>query len=140
MAYNPGGEDTLIRSAYITVHAPPTAGFSGTPTVGQTPLTVTFTNSSVDADTYLWEYGDGQTSTTTAITHTHVYTSPGTFTVKLTAFNAYGQNTLTRTNYIAAYAQPQADFTAQPVTGVSPMLVNFTNLSQNATAYLLDLR
>ena len=137
-AYNPGGEDTLIRSAYITVHAPPTAQFSGTPTVGPTPLTVTFTNSSVEADTYLWEYGDGQTSTTTAITHTHLYASPGTYTVKLTAFNAYGQHTQTRTNYIAAYTPPQANFTAQPLTGISPLSVNFTNLSQNATVYLWD--
>jgi len=135
-AYNPGGEDTLIRTAYITVHAPPTAQFSGTPTVGPTPLTVTFTNSSVEADTYLWEYGDGQTSATMAITHTYLYNSPGTYTVKLTAFNAYGQHTQTRTNYIAAYTPPQANFTAQPLTGVSPLSVNFTNLSQNATAYL----
>ena len=135
-AYNPGGEDTLVRSAYITVHTPPTASFSGTPTVGSIPLTVTFTNSSTDANTYVWDYGDGQTSTTTAFTHTHLYVSPGTYTVKLTALSAYGQHTLTRTNYITAYALPQADFTAQPLTGVSPLSVNFTNLSQNATAYL----
>ena len=135
-AYNPGGEDTLIRSTYITVHAPPTASFSGTPTVGQIPLTVTYANSSINADAYVWEYGDGQTSTTTAITHTHVYTAPGTYTVKLTAFNAYGQNTLTHTNYIAAYTPPQAGFTAQPLTGISPLSVTFTNLSQNATMYV----
>lgn len=134
-AYNPGGEDTLIRSAYITVYAPPVAGFTGTPLSGQIPLTVTFTNTSSAADSYAWDYGDGQTSPTTAPTHTHTYAQPGTFAVKLTAFNAHGQNTLTRSSYVTVYALPLADFSASPLTGTSPLTVSFVNQSQNADSF-----
>jgi PKD repeat protein len=44
---------------------------------------VSFTNSSVLADGYVWDFGDGSTSTET--TPTHAWTLPGTYTVTLTA-------------------------------------------------------
>lgn len=49
-----------------------------------TPLPIIFKNNSKDADTYLWEFGDGNTST--EANPTHIYTTSGTFKVKLTAF------------------------------------------------------
>ena len=48
-------------------------------------LTVTFNNTSSNAMTYLWEFGDGQTSTEANPTHT--YAMPGVYDVKLTATN-----------------------------------------------------
>lgn len=45
--------------------------------------TVQFTNESTNALTYLWEFGDTQTST--EVNPTHIYPDYGTFTVKLTA-------------------------------------------------------
>ncbi len=56
-------------------------------------MTVTFTNASKEADTYAWEFGDGQTSTEENPVHT--YAEGGTYTVKLTAKNAGGENTTT---------------------------------------------
>lgn len=47
------------------------------------PCTKTFTNTSKEADTYLWDFGDGNTSTDEDPTHT--YTQPGIYTVILTA-------------------------------------------------------
>ncbi|MES2446055.1 MAG: PKD domain-containing protein [Bacteroidota bacterium] len=49
-----------------------------------TPLPIFFKNNSKDADTYLWEFGDGNTST--EANPTHIYKTSGTFKVKLTAF------------------------------------------------------
>jgi RHS repeat-associated protein len=60
--------------------------------------TVTFTNASTNATSYLWSYGDGITSTTTTTTaHTHVYQWPGTYTAVLTASNPASVATATAT-------------------------------------------
>lgn len=48
-------------------------------------LTTTFNNTSVNALSYLWDFGDGAAST--EINPVHTYSSPGTYTVVLTASN-----------------------------------------------------
>lgn len=52
-------------------------------------LTVTFTNLSTNADSYTWEFGDGQTSTEKNPIHT--YAENGTYNVVLTATNKDGE-------------------------------------------------
>jgi PKD repeat protein len=47
--------------------------------------TVQFINSSIDGDEYLWDFGDGNTSTDVAPIHT--YNQPGNYTVSLTAYD-----------------------------------------------------
>jgi len=66
---------------------PPTADFIYTIDV----LEVTFENLSTGADSYLWDFGDGNTSTEE--NPVHVYTDGGTFTVSLKATNEGGDNT-----------------------------------------------
>jgi len=51
--------------------------------------TIVFTNTSVDADTYVWDFGDGGKSTLTS--PTHIYTLVGTFSVTLTASSKNGE-------------------------------------------------
>jgi len=51
-------------------------------------LTVTFNNTTTLADTYLWEFGDGTTSTEKDPVHT--YATDGIYNVKLTATNING--------------------------------------------------
>lgn len=66
-----------------------TAGLQANPTAtGCVPLTVNFTNSSVNATQYTWHFGDGNTSTAFAPTHT--YTDTGTFQVMLIASDPLG--------------------------------------------------
>lgn len=115
-ATNAYGSNTLTKTGYITVSAPPTnppvAAFTGTPTSGTIPLTVAFTDQSTNTPTsWSWTFGDGGTSTLQ--NPSHVYTTAGTYTVALTATNAYGSNTLTKTGYITASAVTQQcdDFT-----------------------------
>ncbi len=75
--------------------------FTASPVTGTVPLTVTFTNQSTPAGAitaYLWNLGDGYTSTFT--NPVHVYTSAGSFTVTLTAYAGTEQNTLTKMDYI----------------------------------------
>jgi len=52
-------------------------------------LTVTFTNLSQNADSYTWNFGDGQTSTEKSPVHT--YAENGSYTVVLTAANKDGE-------------------------------------------------
>ncbi|MFT4062991.1 MAG: PKD domain-containing protein [Edaphocola sp.] len=52
---------------------------------GCAPYTVSFTNFSLVAQEYLWDFGDGTTSTAAAPTHT--FTTAGHYTVTLYAFN-----------------------------------------------------
>ena len=51
-------------------------------------LLVNFTNASLNADSYSWDFGDGETSTEMSPSHT--YASDGTYNVSLTATNSGG--------------------------------------------------
>ncbi|HOZ30378.1 MAG TPA: M14 family zinc carboxypeptidase, partial [Bacteroidales bacterium] len=90
---------TELKEDYITVYIPgaPVAGFNSDVTTTCTGI-VQFTNTSVDADTYEWDFGDGTEST--EVNPIHTYTENGTFTVSLTAINAYGDNTYSVTDMI----------------------------------------
>jgi PKD repeat protein len=135
-ATNSAGSDSYTRTNYISVNSvtPPVAGFSGTPTTGVRPLSVRFTDSSTNAPTsWLWNFGDGNTTGNTLQNPAHLYVLPGTYTVILTATNAGGSNTLTRTNYITVNEiPPVADFSGTPRSGVEPLTVSFTDLSTNS--------
>jgi PKD repeat protein len=103
----PGGSDTLTRTNYVTVSAPaaPVANFTGTPTSGNAPLTVNFTDLSTGSITgWSWNFGDASGSTLQ--NPSHVYSTPGTYTVALTVTGPGGGNTLTRTNYITVNTPP----------------------------------
>jgi serine protease len=108
-ATNAYGSDSETKIGYITVTNPPTdppvAAFSGTPTSGTVPLTVTFTDASTNTPTsWSWDFGDGGTST---VQHpSHIYATAGTFTVTLTATNAYGSDSEIKTGYITVTAAP----------------------------------
>lgn len=79
---------------------------------GCAPLTVHFTNESVNTLTYLWDFGDGYTSNQVHPTHTYYY--PGTYNVTLYAFSAVGNLTQSVPNQITVFPSPTANFLAYP--------------------------
>ena len=99
---NPGYSDFLSKENYITTAVNPdlVADFVGSPTYGTLPLTVQFTDqSSGNPNSWVWDFGDGQSSTDRNPFHT--YAVPGQFTVGLTVQNAGGSSaTLSRPDYI----------------------------------------
>ena len=120
--------NTLTGSAAVA----PTAAFSGTPTNGNAPLQVNFTDASSGTVTgRSWVFGDGGTSTLASPSHS--YTNAGTFPVSLTVSGPLGSNTLPLANYITVtnvtLVAPIAAFTATPTNGAAPLLVNFTDAS-----------
>jgi len=107
---------------------PPVANFTGTPRTGAIPLAVTFTDISTNNPTsWLWNFGDGNTST--AQNPTNTYVAAGNYSVQLTATNAGGSNTSLQNGYIFAYIPAVANFTANVTTGPNPLTVQFTDLS-----------
>ncbi len=68
---------------YESIHVK--ADFSVDPDNGQAPLEVTFTDKSIRASTYRWEFGDGKDSISTlSDPPPHIYYKPGEYSVKLT--------------------------------------------------------
>jgi len=95
--------------------------------------TVTFTNLNAGVTACTWDFGDGSpTSSSTATTVAHKYTTVGTFTVSLTATDGSGTETLTRNNYVVVYDLVVPSYTYTTGTLTAPVTVNFTNTSINA--------
>jgi PKD repeat protein len=126
--YQPNTNITVTLAA-----TPPVADFSGTPTSGSTPLVVSFTDESTGSrSSWLWNFGDGNTSTAQSPSHT--YSAAGSYDVTLTATNAEGSDTLGRTGYITVTmpplpVPPVAAFSSAPTSGNAPLPVSFTDQS-----------
>ncbi|HLF25275.1 MAG TPA: FG-GAP-like repeat-containing protein [Anaerolineae bacterium] len=71
-----GWSETDFRTPY----EPVVAHFSGAPLVGAVPLTVTFVNTSTGAASFVWNFGDGQSSTLE--NPVHVYTATPSATLR----------------------------------------------------------
>lgn len=101
-----------------------------------TGSTVNFTNTTTNGNFYSWNFGDGNTSTQTS--PSHIYSSPGTYTVTLKAYGAdtscfhQVSKSVTITNDPCAGVTIVADFTY--VTNEKQ--VTFTNTSTGASTYL----
>lgn len=74
-------------SVFVDVLDPPVAEFSASVTSGCAPLSVTFTNTSQNASTFSWNFGDGQSASSNDLSaQNHVFDVPfGAYTVTLTA-------------------------------------------------------
>ncbi|MEW6071374.1 MAG: PKD domain-containing protein [Planctomycetota bacterium] len=119
---------------------PPVAGFTGSPTSGEAPLAVTFTDASTGdgLSSWSWTFGDGGTS---AAQHpVHTYDTPGTYTVSLTVAGTAGTDAFTRESYIAvAEPAPVAGFQGSPLAGEAPLAVSFADESSGTiTSWLWE--
>ncbi|HLF45271.1 MAG TPA: PKD domain-containing protein [Chitinophagaceae bacterium] len=81
IATSPGGcTDTAYHS--IEIFDAANSKINYTPLTGCKPQNVTFTAETNGASSYLWDFGDGETVTTTAPAVTHQYTTFGSFIPK----------------------------------------------------------
>ncbi len=122
----------FLLSRPVSADGSPTADFSATPTSGTEPLTVAFTDLSTSNDgivSWLWDFGDGQTSIEQ--NPSHQYTQDGVYTVTLTVTETDSDSDLeTKADYImVSDTTPAADFSATPTSGTEPLTVAFTDLS-----------
>ena len=150
---NAYGSDTEIKTPCLEVLPPvtapvPTAQFTATTTQGQSPLPVQFTDLSVSTGTtsYQWDINNDGVTDYTAQNPSHTYPAAGNYTVKFTVTNASGSDSEIKTQYIRVSSPvintpPIAQFTASPLQGHSPLVVQFTDqsVSTGTTSYQWDI-
>jgi PKD repeat protein len=87
--------------ATVNLEEKAVADFSASLTNGSAPLVVSFTNHTTPLDpanTYLWDFGDGTTST--EVNPSHTYTAFGTYTVSLSVNGPKGEDIEIKVDYI----------------------------------------
>ncbi|WP_292381737.1 right-handed parallel beta-helix repeat-containing protein [Methanosarcina sp. UBA289] len=138
---NAAGSNTITKTNYIKVSGTssqtPVAAFSASPTSGNTPLNVTFTDSSTGSPTtWSWNFGDGTSATVKNPVHT--YSTAGSYSVTLKVGNSAGNNTTTKSSYIKVTAKnttnatiPVVSFWGSRTSGTAPLTITFTDASTN---------
>jgi PKD repeat protein len=117
---NPSGvvETTVVE---------PVARFTLSPSSPTVNQPVSFADTSTGApSSWLWNFGDQGSST--AQNPEHVYSTAGSYTVRLTVGNAYGMDTTTRVVTVAQN-QPVAQFTLSPSSPSINQPVSFIDTS-----------
>lgn len=130
-ASNGSGSNTITKTNYIVISDKPVVDFSASDTSGCTDFTVQFTDLSNPITgtitNWLWDFGDGNTSTVQNPVHT--YTNIGNYTVTLRVTNSSGCfNVLSKTQYIDIVDGVHANFSNTNSTDCRPpATINFTN-------------
>ncbi|HVE65284.1 MAG TPA: PQQ-dependent sugar dehydrogenase, partial [Thermoanaerobaculia bacterium] len=133
--YAGGGQ---VRRIYHTaVNGVPTAVVTADPVTGSSPLTVNFNgNGSSDPDndalTWLWDFGDGQTSTTTGPLTSHTYAS-GSFTASLRVRDARGATSAADTVAISSGNTAPIPTIQSPAAGATFAVGQIITLTGSAT-------
>jgi gliding motility-associated-like protein len=129
-----GCTDTKSSPSIITISVP-VAQFStpNTPSCPNAPIYFTSISTGPGL-TYLWEFGDTQTSTDQNPVHS--YAGDGLYTVRLTVTDIYGCTDVEEKVTYIKILTPVANFTVNDFTTCPPLNSAFVNTSVNALSYL----
>jgi PKD repeat protein len=123
-----------MYSAQVTVNPQPVVSFTAADVCDGSVMT--FNNSSSISsgnNSYVWTFGDGNSSNNTSPTHT--YASSGTYSVLLTATSDKGC-VADLTKQVEVYPQPVAEFTTANVCAIdSVSFVNTSSISGGTISY-----
>ena len=131
--------DSVTKSLYILPQA--SVSFTATNYMScNIPLKVTFKNTSVNGLSFLWNFGDGASSTTENPVHT--YTKAGSYTVTLTVKNALQcSGTLIKENFINISSPKITAIKNLPLKGCIPATAKPVAVVKNnipGSTYLWD--
>lgn len=125
-----GCTGSLTKTNFIRVQKPVVSILS-MPTGGCFPYTFSPTPSVISADSvvsWLWDFGDGGTSTQQF--PSHLYPGQGSYTVRLTVTTRRGcTETISYVDGVKTGTKPTANFSAAPLVSCAGQPVNFTDLS-----------
>ncbi len=134
-----GCSDSITKTQFIRIQGPQIS-IIGLPAQGCVPFTVSPLPGVVTVDGiagYLWDFGDGFTSTSP--TPTHTYNTQGTYTVKLYITTSDGcLDSTTIPNAVKAGNKSIANFTAAPLAQCVGQPVQFTDLTSPADQWSWD--
>ena len=123
--------------SYVHINSGVNAQFTNsTSSSCNAPFTISFQNTSTGTDSlsYQWNFGDGSISS--QINPSHIYTSPGNYSVSLVVTNSTGcTDTLVKPNLVAI-SSAKADFSA-PATICQGSLINLNNTGNPAPVSVL---
>ena len=136
--------NTGFSSVNITVtNQSPVASFTATPTTGNLPLTVNFdASASSDADgitSYTWNFGDGTSLSTVDSLTTHIYTTTGNYSAKLTVIDSLGSTSsasITISVIDPNVLNAPTSLTAQSSSG--KVILTWKDNSTNETGYYIE--
>lgn len=134
---NSGCADTIIKNNHITINSPLDFTYSASQGCGNT--TIAFVDVSPDATAnWLWDFGDGNTSTLQNPSHT--YTTTGCFTVTFTADVDGCTSTVISDTCIIIYPLPGANYTTTGALNscTLPHSVSFAGTSNDAASWFWD--
>ena len=124
---SPASTSTLV----ISVSQSPQVIYSTTNLSGCEPLTVTFTNSTPNSATCLWQIL-GNTSSNCVVTQS--FQSAGTYSVQLQVTNSFGCQASSSPIIVNVYPIPDENFTSNPqVTNIYEPTISFQNLSTSGS-------
>jgi len=105
------GNATYIDDIYVygvSLATPPVANFTASATTGCEGVSITFTDASTNSPTsWAWDFGGGATNSALQ-NPTVTFNTAGTYTITLTATNAYGNDSEVKTAYITIWDRPTA--------------------------------
>ncbi|OQA01670.1 MAG: PKD domain protein [Bacteroidetes bacterium ADurb.Bin408] len=125
----------------VSIFPSPVINFIADNLSGCPPLIVNFTDNTTPAiQTWVWDFGDPQSgvfNNSGMKNPTHIYNTPGTYSVTLTVTTTDGcTKSLIQNNIIQVSPKPVADFTSIPQqTTLEAPIVQFLNNSYNAVSY-----
>jgi len=128
-----GCTDSVTQN--VIINSKPIVSFTANLSSSCVPATITFTNTTINAVTHQWLFGNG--TTTTVHSPVVTYNTPGTYSVILTSTSpdhcsSYYQQTF------HLYPGPVAAYTATPSVTVTGNNIGFSNFSTNSTNYFWD--
>lgn len=128
----------LTLLSFFSYSQTPSASFNLNQTSGCSPLTVVFSNTSVNGSSYYWDFGNGNVSVLSD--PSNVYSNPGTYTVKLIAISANGQkDSVISSNLITVSLNSTSNFyTANTTSCFGGNIFSFVNTSSNSSSCLWD--
>jgi len=125
------GSSSVTKPSLITIGSQTKAQFEFSPMEGDVPLMIQFTDTSYgNPISYAWNFGDGRTSVSNEKNPVHTYTRPDNYTVTLT-IKTSNRGTDTTSQVLVLTGKPVASFKANPISGSSPLTVQFTDTSMN---------
>ncbi len=118
------------------VQALPSITATASNTTGCVPVVATFSNQPVAGVTYVWDFGDGSSTVTTPNPGSHTYNNPGTYTITITATDAFGCSRTSTLATVQANPVPIAGFTLAPtLTCGIPQTLCLTNIAVGNLIY-----